>query len=85
METIIKELNNFISSPNLNLKSYIEISDVNNLIITFENNRPIPINFYNKNLIEIKNNKIKCNKCVKIAQYKCNDEFLCWTHSHSIN
>jgi hypothetical protein len=85
MENIIEELNSLLkTTSDTKIKSSIKINDINNLLIFFENKKPIPINYYCKNLVEIKNNKNKCNKCSKIAQYKYNNDILCWNHAHSL-
>ena len=82
---ILEELNNIIKNiSDIKIKSSINKNDIDNLLVFFESEKPIPINYYYKNLIEIKNNKNKCNKCNKIAQYKYNNDILCWNHAHSL-
>jgi len=79
MKTLMK-------SSKLNIKESIKIDDVNSLLSSSENNKPIPITYYSKNLIEIKiKNKNKCFYCNKISQYKCDDILYCWGHAHSLN
>jgi penicillin-binding protein-related factor A (putative recombinase) len=79
MKTLVK-------SSKLNIKETIRIDDVNSLLTSSENNKPIPINYYRKNLIEIKiKHKNKCFYCNKISQYKCDDILYCWVHAHSFS
>jgi hypothetical protein len=84
MDKIVNEFKILVKNENIQIKDKINIEDMNNFIICIENNRPIPIIFYNKILIEIKNNKIKCCKCVRIGQYKCLEDVYCWIHAHSL-
>ena len=89
MENINEYIKNIdelkISLKNTNIKDKINIDDVNNLILTFEKSKPIPIMFYNKNLIEIKNLKNKCIYCERIGQYKYEEFIYCWIHAHTLN
>ncbi len=78
MKTLIK-------SSKLNIKENIKIDDVNKILLLSENNKPISINYYYKNLVEIKIKHLyKCLDCNKIAQYKCVDNFYCWEHAHTL-
>ena len=54
MENILEEMKTLVKSSKLNIKETIRIDDVNSLLTSSENNKPIPINYYRKNLIEIK-------------------------------
>jgi Rps23 Pro-64 3,4-dihydroxylase Tpa1-like proline 4-hydroxylase len=84
MNDIVNEFKIIVKNKNIQIKDKINIENMNNFITSIENNRPIPIIFYNKILVEIKNNKIKCIKCSKIGQYKCCDDVYCWIHAHSL-
>lgn len=83
MELIINELKYLIESQKLSIKDTIEIDDINKLIILSESNNPIPIKYYSKNLVHVKGNNI-CICCNKVAVYKSNNSYYCWTHSHSL-
>lgn len=83
MNNNLQEINNLIKSSKLYIKEKINIDDLNNLLLLFENNKPIPIKYYSKNLIEIKS-KNKCSFCSKTCQYKCNDILYCWSCSHTL-
>lgn len=83
MKSIAKELKILIESQKLLIKESIQIDDLNNLLIIIETNKPVPIKYYSKNLIEIKT-KLKCISCNKVAQYKSNDVCYCWIHAHSL-
>jgi hypothetical protein len=85
METILEEIKTLIKSSKLNIKENINIDDVNILLTSSENNKPIPINYYCKNLVELKiKNTSKCLYCNKIAQYKYGDILYCWGHAHTL-
>lgn len=72
-----------MESPKLIIKNPINIDDINKLIISYESNNPIPIKYYSKNLIHIKNKAI-CKSCSKLALYKYNELYYCWSHAHSL-
>ena len=74
-----------MKSTNIKIKESIEINDVNNLILSYEHNKPIPIMYYSKKLTEIKNTKIKCSHCTRIGQYKYENNIFCWIHSHTLS
>lgn len=78
----IKEL--LIIIQNIQISSLITLQDVNELIKNYENKKPISIDYYYKNLIEIKNIKIKCCNCDRTAQFKMDTYVYCWIHSHSL-
>ena len=80
----MKELLVKIQDIKININNIYNNDDINNLIITFEKNKPIPLKYYNKELIELKKNKIVCNSCKRIGQYKLNNDILCWIHAHSL-
>ena len=81
----IKEIEKLITSlQSLKIKEKIQINELNNFFSLFENDKPIPINYYDKNLTQIKS-KNKCNFCDKIAQYKCHENLYCWSCAHSFN
>jgi len=58
----------------------IEIDNISNLFSIIENNKPIPIEYYTKNLT-ISNNNKKCIMCERKSSYidesKTN---YCWIH-----
>lgn len=85
MQNIVEELKSIINNSNIKIKDTINIKDVNNLMLSIEENKPIPISFYNKTLIELKNNKNKCSLCKRSGQYSCENNFYCWVHAHSLN
>ena len=66
------------------IKNPIYIKDVDTLIMSIEENKPIPIMFYSKTLIEIKNTKTMCTICKKIGQYSYGNNIYCWVHAYSI-
>ena len=81
----MKELLLEIQDIKIDVKSkHNNNDDINNLIIRFENNKPIPLKYYNKELIELKKNKIACNSCKRIGQYKLDNKILCWIHAYSL-
>ena len=85
MENILEEMKTLVKSPKLNLKDNIQINDINKLLHLTGNNKPIPIYFYSKSLIEIKfKNKVKCFKCNQPSQYKYGEEQYCWSHAHNL-
>lgn len=67
------------------LKPIIITNDFNNIILHYENNKPICINNYKKKLNVFKNNKLKCNFCERTTQYcDSNNNYYCWIHAHSL-
>lgn len=72
-----------MKSQKLIIKDPIQTDDIDILLILIDNNKPIPIKYYSKDLIEIKY-KIKCTKCNKMGQYKLNNLHYCWIHAHSL-
>jgi len=79
----IKTLKDSINSKEL--KQIINTSDINNLILQYENDRPISISNYKKKLTVLKNNKLKCNFCYRTVQYcDTNNINYCWIHAHSL-
>lgn len=88
MNNSILEFLNEIKSVNTQDDEIDEI----NLLITNKfkiltnliNIKPIPIKYYNNNLIRISTNQ-NCVKCNKLADFKLSntDIILCWSHSHS--
>jgi hypothetical protein len=85
MDVQIEEVKMILKSADIKIKEKIDTNDVNNLILSYEYNKPIPIIYYTKNLTEIKNTKIKCNQCTRIGQYKFENNIFCWIHSHKLN
>ncbi len=66
------------------IKDAITIKDVDTLIMSIEENKPIPIIFYKKILTEIKNTKTVCIVCKKIGQYSYENNIYCWVHAYSL-
>ena len=68
------------------LKPHIITHDINNMILQYENNKPICILNYKKNLTVLKNNKLKCNFCHRNIQYcdNINNINYCWIHAHTL-
>jgi hypothetical protein len=71
------------------LKPSIELIDINNLIDSYEKGKPIGIINYQKNLIPLKNTKIKCLTCERNGTYfykKNNNEIICcWVCAHKLS
>jgi hypothetical protein len=66
------------------ISSSIEIEFINNLFDVINKNRTIPIEYFNKNLMEIsKTLTIKCDNidCKRKALYCNNENNFCWIHS----
>ncbi len=84
MENTMEELNTLMKSTNIKIKESIDINMINNLIESIEEQKPIPIAFYSKPLIELKNNKQKCHKCKRIGQYSCDNNIYCWIHAQNL-
>ena len=79
----IKTLKDNINIPEL--KPIIITHDINNMILQYENNKPICIFNYKKKLNILKNNKLKCNFCERTIQYcDTNNINYCWIHAHSL-
>jgi hypothetical protein len=83
---IIQKIKTLKDSINIQeLKPNIITHDVNNVILQYENNKPIGILNYKKNLFILKNNKLKCNFCHRNIQYCDNNNInYCWIHAHSL-
>lgn len=79
-----EELNILMKSTDIKIKEGIDINHINNFIVAIEDNKPIPIIFYNKNLVEIKNSKNKCSVCKRVGQYNCDNVIYCWVHAHTL-
>ena len=65
------------------IPSSIEIEFINNLFDIINKNRTIPIEYFNKNLIEIPKTLIKkCDgkDCKRKALYNDNHNNFCWIH-----
>lgn len=80
----IEEIQNLIKNTDIKIKDTIPTKDIDILISSLEEYKPIPIKFYKKSLIEIKNTKNKCNLCKRIGQYMCDNNIYCWIHSHTL-
>ena len=84
---IIQKIKTLKDSINIQeLKPHIITHDINNMILQYENNKPICILNYKKNLNVLKNNKLKCNFCHRSIQYcdNINNINYCWIHAHSL-
>lgn len=84
MQDIMEELMLLMNLTNIKIKETINIKDVDNLILSIEKNKPIPIMFYNKILVELKNTKTICTLCKKIGQYTYRNNIYCWVHAYSL-
>ena len=62
----------------------LENNEITELFSLVENGKPIPIKYYNKQLVELKKNTLPCVVCNKTGQYKCENNILCWTHAHNL-
>ena len=70
------------------LPNSIEIEFINNLFDVINKNRTIPIEYFNKNLIEIPKSIIrKCDSknCNRKALYNDKQNNYCWIHSQIKN
>jgi len=84
---IIQKIKALKDSINIQeLKPHIITHDINNMILQYENNKPICILNYKKNLTVLKNNKLKCNFCHRNIQYcdNINNINYCWIHAHTL-
>jgi hypothetical protein len=80
MVKLLKETDN-INTP----LQVINTNDINNIILQYENNKPICINNYKKKLTILKNNKLKCNFCDRNIQYcDSTNNYYCWIHAYSL-
>lgn len=84
MEQNVKIQDLIVKIESQKLKSKIDTTSITNFLNNYEENKPIPIIFYTKKLEEIKNKKLLCLNCKRIATYKYNDNIYCWIHAHSL-
>ena len=74
-------LYNEINNIELIIPNKIDTEDLKELFNIFNTNKPIPIRYFEKNLVEKKT--IKCNKCSRRSLYTDNLNNYCWIHSQS--
>ena len=58
----------------------IDTEPINHLFEILEQNKTIPIEYYDKNLTEIKKN-VKCTLCERNALYNDDKNNYCWIHA----